>query len=92
MKKRSRIWVGLVGLALVASMLSCTTYAKVREEIVPCVTSCLVTAAPELMLAVWQDTQKGFSWVVGQMEGVVGYRGPSDTVPLIPGSGILPEG
>lgn len=81
MKKRIKLWPIMALIALGISLGSCATYNVVRTEIIPPLVSATVTAFPNLALALWEDFSGWIGGAVSMGEEIVGYSGPSDTVP-----------
>jgi len=80
--KRPKAWVILVGIALAAALLSsCTVYAVAKKEVFPAAKQVVISAGPHLVEAAIQDIAALIGWPVDQIEGIVGYGGPTDTAP-----------
>ena len=79
--KRPKAWVILTGAVLALSLCSCATWNVARTEIGPGLKSLVIAAGPDLGKAIVSDLCTLIGWPIDQGESIVGYHGPSDTVP-----------
>lgn len=80
--KKPKAWIVLTFLVLAISLLSsCATYGQLKEKVFPGVRQVFVDAGPDLLKALLKDIADAIGWPIDQVEGFVGYGGPTDTVP-----------